>query len=571
MKHWGARNFWWLVLLLLPLWPLRVSLVTGEIPGAGPDVLSTLWGMWWFGQEWLGAAWGGWTGLANGGLDVHGRAYGAYGSVLSPLSAVMWNLLEPMVGIGRSMALVGAFQLGALAACTGLLVRDLKGSRAAALVAGLGVLGLRQSFFGLAEGSVVAVTALFVPLGIVCLRRSACLNRTEHSRRKWAAGAGLSMVALSLENPYLAPLLPGWALCMLLGMGWRWRAHGQRPSSIQTLATGFLGGVMGMGAVAWLFGRTASPDYPTRLGDHFVSFFGLPIEVVEQAWARMGPSEWLNPVAVQWTLDHTQGVMAHGDGYLGVVLFGLAIGALVFARRTSWPYLTLGLSGLVLSMGSVMGDTPLPFGLLNALMDVVARPLTQPSRFLSLAGIGLSISAALTFDYIRQRWRWRMAGPVLTVLCLDSFVWGGLSLELPRTPVPHANCVAELAKEPKGLVVMWPEDASRYEGDLGRTWLHQMLHEQPSVHPGIASWQLHNGRSRDVLREELGLMYMAEIGEAMGQPVGRPDVDGMRRMGIDWVVVDLIRDERQSDWATGNFGPPERECPGYQIHRIGDE
>ena len=66
-------------------------------------------------------------------------------------------------------------------------------------------------------------------------------------------------------------------------------------------------------------------------------------------------------------------------------------------------------------------------------MDVVARPLTQPSRFLSLAGIGLSISAALTFDYIRQRWRWRMAGPVLTVLCLDSFVWGGLSLELPRT------------------------------------------------------------------------------------------------------------------------------------------
>ena len=131
--------------------------------------------------------------------------------------------------------------------------------------------------------------------------------------------------------------------------------------------------------------------------------------------------------------------------------------------------------------------------------------------------------------------------------------------------------MAELAEESKGLVVLWPEDASRYEGDLGRTWLHQMLHEQPSVHPGIASWQLHNGRSRDVLREELGFLYMAEIGEAMGQPVGRPNVDGMKRMGIDWVVVDLIRDERQSEWATGNFGLPERECPGYQIHRIGGE
>ena len=112
MKHWVTRNYWWLVLFLLPLWPLRTSLATGEIPGAGPDVLSTLWGMWWFGQEWLGAAWGGWTGLANGGLDSNGRAFGAYGSVLSPLSATVWNVLEPIVGIGRSMALVGALQLG---------------------------------------------------------------------------------------------------------------------------------------------------------------------------------------------------------------------------------------------------------------------------------------------------------------------------------------------------------------------------------------------------------------------------------------------------------------------------
>ena len=217
------------------------------------------------------------------------------------------ELLEPMVGIGRSMALVGAFQLGALAACTGCWFR--RGSRAAALVAGLGVLGLRQSFFGLAEGSVVAVTALFVPLGIVCLRRSACLDRTEHSRRKWAAFAGLSMVALSLENPYLAPLLPGWALCMLLGMGWRWRAHGQRPPSIQTLATGFLGGVVGMGAVAWLFGRTASPDYPTRLGDHFVSFFGLP-----SRWSSRPGLEWgrvngsiLWPYSGPWTIPRSHG------------------------------------------------------------------------------------------------------------------------------------------------------------------------------------------------------------------------------------------------------------------------
>ena len=36
-----------ILLALSVAWPLRDGLLDGEIVGAGPDVVSTLWGMWW--------------------------------------------------------------------------------------------------------------------------------------------------------------------------------------------------------------------------------------------------------------------------------------------------------------------------------------------------------------------------------------------------------------------------------------------------------------------------------------------------------------------------------------------
>jgi len=296
----------------------------------------------------------------------------------------------------------------------------------------------------------------------------------------------------------------------------------------------------------------------------------MDLEVVEQPWARIQAWEWLSPVSASWTLDHTQGEGAIGDGYLGLMLLILATSALALCRRPAAPYLVMAGAGMLLSLGSISGSMVMPFALLNALMDQVARPLTQPSRFLSLTGIGLSIAAALALDQLRSRFSWRIAAPALTLFCLDALFLGGLSLELPSTAVPQAPCVESLAHEDEAIVVIWPEDASRYEGDLGRSWLLQMLHEQPAVHPGIASWQLHNGRSRDRLRDELGYRYLAPIGEAMGNPVGHPDVEGMSQMGIDWVVVDLLRDGRQGDWARSQFGTPDRECAGYQVHRLGE-
>ena len=64
--------------------PFRDGFIHGEIVGAGPDVISTLWGMWWLQQEGVGAIFGTETTLVN-------FPYGATGIVLSPTSALMWG------------------------------------------------------------------------------------------------------------------------------------------------------------------------------------------------------------------------------------------------------------------------------------------------------------------------------------------------------------------------------------------------------------------------------------------------------------------------------------------------
>ena len=84
-RHWAGFAA---VAVLLSLWPSRAALLAGEIPGAGPDVVSTTWGMWWFSQTLGGAAWGEATDLVN-------VPYGAYGSVLAPVTAAAMDSRDP--------------------------------------------------------------------------------------------------------------------------------------------------------------------------------------------------------------------------------------------------------------------------------------------------------------------------------------------------------------------------------------------------------------------------------------------------------------------------------------------
>ncbi len=536
-------------LVLLACWPLRGHLAADAIPGAGPDVLSTLWGMWWFGHEWLGAAWGGWTDLAN-------HPSGAWGAVLSPLSGIVFSLTEPWAGIGRAAALVGVVQAGGLAAATAWLAVRLGCTRPAALTAGLVPLGMRYTWYGLGEGSVVAIAALFVPLGLVF--QHACL--TSPTRRD-AALAALCMGLVALENPYLAPVLPTVALAQALWC--LWRVPGRRAAA--HLAGALAGGSALILGVSALYGRVASPDYPPRIVEETRYLGPWLLEVIDKPWARLDPVDMLRPVEVRWTLDVFAGEGAQGGDYLGLAGLALAVAGVALAGRRAAPWLLVGVGSVVLALGSVAGAIPLPFLLLNDIMDAVARPLTQPTRFLSVAGVGLGIAAAFAADGL-ARWpggAWAAAG----LVAVDGLVLGGLGLSLPETEVPRADCVSALADE-DGAVLVWPADGSYWEGDLQRSWLYQLLHDRPSANPGIASWALHGGRARDRLKHQGGFNYVSYEGTHMGEALGTPQLGFLREQGFHWLVVDVARDPGQVSWAERHFGAPVATCDGAVVHAI---
>jgi hypothetical protein len=539
------------VLALLACWPLRASLLHDTVPGAGPDVLSTLWGMWWFGQEWLGAAWGGWTDQAN-------HPSGVWGAVLSPLSGVVYNLAEPLVGIGRGAAVVGVVQAAGVAGATTLLARRLGCSLGAGLAAGLVPLGMRYTWYGLGEGSVVAIAALFVPLGLIAL-----LDCLERPSRSAVIAAAACMTLVALENPYLAPVLPTVALAQAV---WATiRETDRRPAG--HLAAALVAGSAGILAVSALYGRVASPDYPPRIVEETRRLGPWLLEVIDKPWARLDPVDMLRPVDVRWTLDVFAGEGAQGGDYLGYAGLALTAVSLVLVGRRAWPWALIGLGSVVLALGSMAGVVPLPFLVLNDLMDAVARPLTQPTRFLSVAGVGLGVATALAADAL-TRFRWlRAPWVVAAAVAADGLFLGGLGLSLPQTALPDAPCVEDLRDEAGGVLI-WPGDASYWEGDLSRVWLFQLLHEQKSANPGIASWALHGGRARDRLKQHGGFNYVSYEGTHLGEAMGSPKPTWLYEQGFRWVVVDVERDPSQVAWAARHFEPAVAECGAAIVHRI---
>ena len=154
---WFKKDWHWLLLLaLLAAIPFRDGFLYGEIVGAGPDVISTLWGMWWLQQEGLGAIFGSETVLVN-------FPYGATGIVLSPTSALTWGVLEPLCGVGLALSLVNWMQITGIAWGMLWLARVCDIPRPWHGVAGLSVLCSRYLFFSTGEASIVAIVAIALP------------------------------------------------------------------------------------------------------------------------------------------------------------------------------------------------------------------------------------------------------------------------------------------------------------------------------------------------------------------------------------------------------------------------
>lgn len=452
-------GLWLLVLALLAMIPFRDGFLHGEIVGAGPDVISTLWGMWWLQQEGVGAVFGTDTVLVN-------FPYGATGIVLSPTSALMWGALEPICGVGLALALVNWSQIVGISWGMVWLARVCDIPRPWHGVAGLSVLCARYLFYSTGEASIVAIVAMALPLGLACW-----VQAWKEQGWYYHLGVILCTVWLAIENPYLATLLPlAEVLAFLLHSNkrswWFW--------------TGIVSG-MGILTVAHAYGSAANPNYPREVAGQYVILMNKKWSIVDLPWARLKLSELIHPMDVAWTTSTHNAISAKGGRYLGIVPLFLTVFAIRSPRFRWW--FGVGFVCVLLAMGSEQSDFALPFLFFNDLMKKVARPLTQPTRLLVMSLVAFGLCASWTLSRWADKkgtlWGWGLVGLML----LEGLLVGGLGLRPPNTKLPEVQC--EIPGE--GGILIWPED--RKDGELGLSRLLQMSHAHPTPQMGIASWK----------------------------------------------------------------------------------
>ena len=304
-----------------------------------------------------------------------------------------------------------------------------------------------------------------------------------------------------------------------------------------------------------MFSGTASPDYPREVAGQTVVLAGHTLEIVDLPWARASLSELLWPEPVRWTLTAEEATSATGGRYLGLAGLLLAGLSVALRPRQSLPWLGLVLIGGLLALGSLTGGLAGPFLFLNALMDAVARPLTQPTRFLALSVIGAAVGAAIAAVALIERWGIRAGAVLLVAVLVDGMLVGGLSLRLPTTSLPQASCLAEL--EPGGLL-MWPWDAELSE--LSASQRYQIIHGHPSPQTGIASWALSDdGRVYTALRAS---------GWSTDASQRRLNLTKMVNLGYRWGVVEVTAAPEGAAWLAESLGTPHATCGELVIYDL---
>ena len=190
------RPIWILVPFVLVLLPFSFAIREGGIAGAGADVVNTVWAMWWFQQEWMASGWGGNSTLFN-------FPFGGSGAILSPINALIWSILDFLVGPSW------ASTLGALICIYGtmlLMMAIAKCKEWSNLVIGcclLAFLCSRYFIFTLGETGVVGVA-----IWPLLLSWYASLRFLKKNQKRWLPLIFLGIAFQGLENPYLAPIPP---------------------------------------------------------------------------------------------------------------------------------------------------------------------------------------------------------------------------------------------------------------------------------------------------------------------------------------------------------------------------
>ena len=513
--------------MALVLWPLRDAVVNGTIAGAGPDVASTMWAMWWFSKEWAGAAWGGTTNLVN-------FPAGAIGSVLSPVTAAMWTALARPLGPMAATTWTDVLYLTALLASVSALARVTGLPRVWAVAAGAMVLVPRYPIYAVGETSLVGVTGITFPLGLYGLLRG-------QREPRWNVCFAVCLALTGIEMPYLAPVLPAIAL-----LGFR-----SRPA-----LTALAFGTLGLGLIGLMHAHSQSGDFGMMSIVARVHIGPWKWMVIEAPWARSALRDLFVAGPVRWSLDGSASQAACGRDYVGLSVIALSVVGVV-AHPKRWPWLLLGVVGMALATGSDWGGYPAPFALLNGIWWRMVRGLTQPTRYLLLPAIAFGVGAAHGLEALWQRSRLLGVAGALAV-GLDAFLFGGLSLRLPTMVLAEPACVSALRSAGEGGVLLWPWDGVP-ASDGVRQRLLQMVHEHPTPGFGVGSWK--------TLGDSPTVQRFDDIGwAAAARGEGALNVSALRTLGFRWMIVDLSASSIAQTHAW--FGEPVATCDGYAVHAL---
>ena len=220
----------------LTLLPFGNAIREGSMVGAGPDVISSVWAMWWFQQEWSSGAWGAHSTLFN-------FPWGGQGAILSPMSAVVWSVFDILLGPAWATTVTTWLMMVGTMLGMVYLGQSFRLNKVALGAMMLMCLLPRYIIFTLGETGVVGVAMIPLLIGLSLIVR---LEEKDQLSR-WIVLI-VMMGPQGVENPYLAPLLPFALIIQIIRLKqWRWFGY-------------FFGGIAPMFAVVLLFSG-ASGDY----------------------------------------------------------------------------------------------------------------------------------------------------------------------------------------------------------------------------------------------------------------------------------------------------------------------
>ena len=500
------RPFWIFIPFVLVLLPLSASLRQGAAIGAGADVVNTLWAMWWFQQELPYTAWGGESVLFN-------FPFGGKGAILSPIFAFCWSALD--VFLGPSLASLWT-SIICLYGTMLLLVAIGRAYGWTCLSIGCMLSAFvcqRYFLFTLGETGVVGV-AIF-PL-LLCWY--ALLRFRETHKQRWLWCIVVCIAVQGLENPYLAPAPP---IIVLFGLWRDWKSLGQ----LVVL------GMVALGAIGSLYHGTSASEYQSLRPSSYAQIWGQYFPVVERTWAKLTWEEFLQPLRPRWPIGGQDTIHQAGRGFVGysVLLFGVV--GMLFAKRERLLLCFLAIWGLVFALGSDWNGVAAPFAWFNSICAQVVRALTQPTRYLLLTVLSLSLGVGACAQRAAGVKTW-LGMLVWSVLLWEGIVHGGLSLRIPATEFPEYSCVSKL-RTSSGAVLVWPWDGIDDE-DFDATLhsrLFQMVHNRPGATIGTGSWPLTGAVFPGLVLRDIGWSKSVE-------GTGRLDTKRLARWGYEWVVVD---------------------------------